>query len=66
MLHSVTWSGMQTMAGDYRHADIHRAQVRRTNRPAATIGTGDPVTRAAHLASTSRIARLITILPHAR
>ena len=66
MLHPATPTGMRTLARDYRDADIHRAQARRADRPAATSGTDSPVKRAVHLGSASRIARLITILPHAR
>jgi hypothetical protein len=66
MLYSATPTGMRILAGDYREADIRRAQARRADRPAATTGTGAPVKRAVHLGSASRIARLITILPHAR
>jgi hypothetical protein len=61
MLYTATPTGMRTLAGDYRDADIRRASIRR----ATTAANAAPTGAAGPLASVSRIARLITLLPHA-
>jgi hypothetical protein len=65
MLYTATPTGMRTLAGDYRDADIRRATLRRADR-AATAANAAPAGTAGQLVSASRIARLITLLPHAR
>lgn len=49
MLHSATWTGMRTLAGDYREADIRRANRRRAGNTGTTGGAGAPEQGAAHL-----------------
>jgi hypothetical protein len=66
MLYSTTPSGMQTLAGDYREADVRWAQARRAAKAAKAAGAGAPTQGSIGLASASRITRLITLLPHAR
>ena len=61
MLYTATPTGMRTLAGDYRDADIRRATLRRaaTAANAAPAADGQPV-------APRRIGWLITLLPHAR
>lgn len=67
MLYSATPTGMRALAGDYRDADVRWAQARRS---AKATGRGAescaPTRNAVTSASTSRFARLLTLIPHAR
>ncbi|MCJ7710360.1 MAG: hypothetical protein MUQ32_05955 [Chloroflexi bacterium] len=66
MLHTTTPTGMRTLAGAYREADVRRAQAHRADRAPRVAGASAPTRGTVHLASASRIARLFTLLPHAR
>ena len=58
MLYTATPTGMRTLAGDYRDADIRRATLRRAAKAA-------PAANGQHVAP-RRIGWLLTLLPHAR
>jgi hypothetical protein len=69
MMYSATPTGMRVWAGDYRDADVRWAQARRAAKAAnaakaakSCAPTGDAVLPA----STTRFARLRTLIPHAR
>ena len=72
MLYSATPTGMRVLAGDYRDADVRWARARRADKAAKAAegaeaaGRGAPTRDAALSASTTRFARLRTLMPHAR
>ena len=78
MLYSATPTGMRVLAGDYRDADVRWAQARRADKAAKAdkaAGTAKadkaaescaPTRNADLPASTTRFARLRTLIPHAR
>ena len=68
MLHTTTPTGMRTLAGDYREADVRWADARRADRaakaaPAANSAPAAPVER--HTAP-HRIGWLTSLIPHQR
>ncbi len=70
MLYSATPTGMRVLAGDYRDADVRWARARWADKAdnAAKAAKSCAPTRDAVLlpASTTRFARLRTLIPHAR
>jgi hypothetical protein len=62
MLYATTPTGMRTLARDYRESDIRRATIRR----ATTAAHAAPAAASEQHVAPRRLARLITILPHAR
>lgn len=69
MLYSATPSGMRVWAGDYRDADVRWARARRAAKAAEATEAAEscaPPRDAVLPASTTRFARLRTLMPHAR
>ena len=69
MLYSATPTGMRVLAGDYRDADVRWAQARRADKAAKADKAAEscaPTREAALSASTTRFARLRTLMLHAR
>ncbi len=68
MLHSTTWTGMRTLADDYREADIRRARVRGTDEAATATRPAAPGLEAAGRAARPArpLARMLTLLPRVR
>lgn len=65
MLYTATPTGMRTLAGDYRDADIRRATLRRADRAAKAAETAPAATTEQHIAP-HRIGWLTALLPHVR
>ena len=64
MLHSATWTGLRTLAGDYREGDIRRANLDRNS----SVGkpTSDTTGQPTHRPLARLLARLLTLLLHGR
>lgn len=65
MLHSATWTGLRTLAGDYREGDIRRAGIRRANLD-RNSSVGKPSSDTTGQFAHRPLARLLKLLPHGR
>jgi hypothetical protein len=66
MLHPTSFARQGKLAADYRETDVRWASRDRTSAEAGSSVTADVDRPAAPHAATSPIARLRTLLPHAR
>ncbi len=69
MPYPTTPTGMRALAGDYRDADVRWAQARRSAKVAKATEAAEsyaPTRDAALPGSTTRFARLLTLIPRAR
>ena len=60
MRHSATWTGLRTLAADYRAGDIRQANLDRNS------SVGKPASATAGQLTHRPLARLLTLLLHGR